>query len=388
MAIRGGPDIIEDGLVLHLDAAEPLCFRGEPTTNLMPYTNGVAGRVGWPGGAYTHSIETTGEFAGWEKIVATTTGSIADTVMRVGDVACTANAQYTASMEFYSPYNNLRFNVSGSHGNYIANRIGSSNKYYLNFTIPVNGNQGWWLKTISSTAANTAISNGVIYYRRAQFEQKSYYTDFTIGTRGSTVATGGGLLDLTNNGNNGTITRAASPSAGFYNANNGGSFVFDGANDYIETNYTPGNISTQTISCWINKSNLQYAHILAKSTVYYGFEIYPTTIYVNVGSNKYGAVNYNTNGWQNIVFTYDGNQADNSSRLKIYFNGTGQTATFTGTIPSSINVSDVIQIGRRWWGAYNLFSQGSMGQVSIYNRTLTPTEILQNYNATKGRYGL
>ena len=136
MAIQGGPDIVEDGLVLHLDAAEPLCFRGEPTTNLMPYSNGVnANRVNWPNGAYTHSIETTGEFAGWEKMVATTTGSISNVVMRLGDVTLSPGTVYTTTIEYYSPYSNLKFKWSGAYGNSDLIRIGYTNKYYLTYRL-------------------------------------------------------------------------------------------------------------------------------------------------------------------------------------------------------------------------------------------------------------
>ena len=34
------------------------------------------------------------------------------------------------------------------------------------------------------------------------------------------------------------------------------------------------------------------------------------------------------------------------------------------------------------------FFQGNIAQTQIYNRALSATEIKQNYNATKGRYGL
>jgi hypothetical protein len=32
--------------------------------------------------------------------------------------------------------------------------------------------------------------------------------------------------------------------------------------------------------------------------------------------------------------------------------------------------------------------KGDISQVFIYNRALTPSEVLQNYNATKTRFGL
>ena len=53
------------------------------------------------------------------------------------------------------------------------------------------------------------------------------------------------------------------------------------------------------------------------------------------------------------------------------------TTTFTGT-------GDVLVAA---YGNSNLF-QGQINGVFIYNRALTVDEILQNYNAHKGRYGL
>jgi hypothetical protein len=89
--------------------------------------------------------------------------------------------------------------------------------------------------------------------------------------------------DLSGNGNNGTLVNGPT-----YSSVNGGSIVFDGSNDYISTAYSIGTVSQQSISCWISKTNLQYSLILASSaSLYYGLEIYPTTIYVNIGSSAY-----------------------------------------------------------------------------------------------------
>lgn len=393
MAISGGPDIVEDGLVLHLDAAEPLCFKGEPTTNLMPYSNGVAGRVNWPNGAYTHSIETTGEFAGWEKIVATTTGSTPDTVMRVGDVSCLANTEYTATMEFYSPYNTLKFNVGGSYGNWNGIRIGNSNRYYVTFTKnSTTGNQGWWLKTTSYTPANTAITNGVIYYRRAQFEQRGYYTNFVEGTRGSTVATGGGLLDLTNNGNNGTINRTSVPSAAFYSSNNGGYFSFDSGNDYINCgndsslSFGSGNFN---LSLWIKTSSTSGSDWMGVIAKYSGgtgiwIQLNPSNRYVGFG---WTGSNYmtSTTSVASGTWRYISCQRTSSTGGEIYVDG--NLVMISSSLPTQSSDTSV-----QWdIGRINLsgrYFNGNISQASIYNRELTPQQILQNYNATKGRFGL
>jgi hypothetical protein len=46
-----------------------------------------------------------------------------------------------------------------------------------------------------------------------------------------------------------------------------------------------------------------------------------------------------------------------------------------------------------WIGGYlgtsdQYYSGGNISNVQIYNRVLSATEILQNYNATKSRFGL
>jgi hypothetical protein len=188
--------------------------------------------------------------------------------------------------------------------------------------------------------------------------------------------------DLSGNGNNGTLTNGVG-----YNGSNLGSLVFDGVDDFISTTYSVGTISQHTISCWINKTNSQYSFILASSaSLFYGFEIYPSVIYTNITANNFGQVSYNLNGYQNIAFTYDGSQTGNSNRLKVYLNGISQTLSFTGTIPSSVSNIPTIDIGKRSWATR--YSEGSIAQVSIYNRALTASEIQQNYTALKSRFGL
>ena len=391
MAISGGPDIVEDGLVLHLDAAEPLCFRGEPTTNLASYTNGNASRGSWPYGVYTHSIETTGEFAGWEKIVATSVGSATSNyIVHIGQFFPTSGVQYTGSIEFYSPYNNLMFEITGGQGIGSATRIGSSNKYYRTFATSISTNMAWYLRTIASTPANTAITNGVIYYRRAQFEQKPYYTDFTIGTRGSTVATGGGLLDLTNNGNNGEINRTSVPSAAFYSGNNRGSFVFNGSNDYIST----GKVLVPRTGefhiegwCYLNQTNVISMFV----TQYFNsgdsgrfqcffFSDGSIRMHDGIGVMTGNTPTYLANEWFYVAF-----QRDSNNFCNIFVNGIKATTGDTKT--STLENTNTI-IGSRGSNTDNTFYNGKMAHVRIYNRALTQEQILQNYHATKGRFGL
>jgi hypothetical protein len=88
---------------------------------------------------------------------------------------------------------------------------------------------------------------------------------------------------------------------------------------------------------------------------------------------------------------FDGTGADNSSRLKAFINGTQQNLSYNGTIPSTAGSANTLYIGNT--GPFagsnsNLFSSGNLGIFQSYNRALSATEILQNYNATRKRFGL
>jgi hypothetical protein len=86
---------------------------------------------------------------------------------------------------------------------------------------------------------------------------------------------------------------------------------------------------------------------------------------------------------------FDGTQTGNSNRLKCYINGSLLSVTYNGTIPSTSGPSNsVFSIGNSQ-GLGNInYANGNIAQVLIYNRALSDTEVLQNYNATKGRFGL
>jgi hypothetical protein len=86
---------------------------------------------------------------------------------------------------------------------------------------------------------------------------------------------------------------------------------------------------------------------------------------------------------------FDGTQTGNSNRLKCYINGSLLGVSYNGTIPSTTsNTDSIFAVGNTQGSGYNNPSDGNIAQVLIYNRALSDTEVLQNYNATKGRFGL
>ena len=196
--------------------------------------------------------------------------------------------------------------------------------------------------------------------------------------------------DISGNQNNGTLINVPS-----FNSGNGGSIQFDGTNHYVlcpKQNYL-ANTTQFTMFAWMKRK-------LSNSIVVIGqvetlsndisFELWSDgNAYFEVGNgnNTFGYVSNNSTSWQYLSMVYDGTQTGNSNRLKAYINGVLQTLTYGGTIPATtgtINTNLII-------GAYipnGNWSNGNIAQTSIYNRALSSSEVLQNFNATRARFGI
>ena len=170
---------------------------------------------------------------------------------------------------------------------------------------------------------------------------------------------------------------------GFTTANNG-AFTFDGSNDYINFgNSSAVQQSSGTLSAWAKASSPGggYRGIIAKQGAYGLF--YTDSVLVAydwaADAPRSTGINIADNTWKNVVLTY---QSGVSNGTRIYINGVSVLTT-TITIFNQIN--------NLFGGAEANASQFASCQVSsfkMYNRVLTATEVLQNYNATERRYGL
>jgi hypothetical protein len=170
---------------------------------------------------------------------------------------------------------------------------------------------------------------------------------------------------------------------GFTTANNG-AFTFDGSNDYINFgNSSAVQQSSGTLSAWAKASSPGggYRGIIAKQGAYGLF--YTDSVLVAydwaADAPRSTGINIADNTWKNVVLTY---QSGVSNGTRIYINGVSVLTT-TITIFNQIN--------NLFGGAEANASQFASCQVSsfkMYNRVLTATEVLQNYNATKKRFGL
>jgi len=193
--------------------------------------------------------------------------------------------------------------------------------------------------------------------------------------------TGTTWTDLSGNGNNGTLTNGPTFSAG-----NQGSIVFDGVDDYVEvSNASSLNASTQTISVWYNATTVpgRAATIVAKHDAigsYNGYHMYTGNgVEIKVGTTTYytGPGTGIAGVWYYLTLAYTSN-----SSLTCYVNGISSGTTALGNLSIS---SNPLRIGRSQDSFWSVFT-GRISQVSVYNRELSATEVLQNYNATKSRF--
>jgi hypothetical protein len=197
-------------------------------------------------------------------------------------------------------------------------------------------------------------------------------------SRKSYPGTGNVWRDLSGNGNDGTLT-----SGPTYSAANGGYIVFDGSDDYVS--FTTSNLIASTISLWVYIKTAQNGAIICSGQDVYSSSqwewsifIYEGSIYFRGNAGNFGNINYLASNYLNrwVNFTLIRNL---NSLAYLYENGIYKNLSNEF---SSANTNQ-LRIGRAG-AAANI----NVANTLIYNRALTPEEIKQNFNATRGRYGI
>jgi hypothetical protein len=210
--------------------------------------------------------------------------------------------------------------------------------------------------------------------------------------------------DISGNQNNGTLINGPT-----FDSGNGGSIVFDGVNDYVSVGLNLSTYTQITVEIWVKLSNT-LGVIGFEDSPNWNTNIGGFGLALNVdgfvnnpnichsaywSSGSVTARNYSfTCGTQNYSCHTNiySNISDPTGRLT-YVNGNlipytsvGGFPTTTTTIVSPSFRNDIMYFASR--GGSSGFLNGNISLFKIYNRKLTATEVLQNYNATRGRFGL
>jgi hypothetical protein len=181
-----------------------------------------------------------------------------------------------------------------------------------------------------------------------------------------------------------------------YSSDGGGSIVLDGTNDYVllPTNFFNHNSGSPfSVSVWF-KTTASTGIIFGQVASGYVPAIYITTSGQVATSCFWGGstsnvsatgTSVNTGSWQNCTVTFAG------TTHKSYLNGVLYGTIVKTQVTYSASYTYYLGNGSQssWAGAgSNTFFAGSIGMFIFYTKTLTDEEVLQNYNATKTRFGI
>lgn len=224
---------------------------------------------------------------------------------------------------------------------------------------------------------------GVNYNPKIVTDQLTTFLD--AGNEKSYSGSGSTVYDLSGNGNNGTILSTAS----FSNDSGVKSFLFD-ANGEIIT--APAATSGSYNRTWENvhkrsSSINTYNMFMGVWSPYFGLRsggFYHFSCLIG-GTQRsiYSPSGELSNGiWYHSTFTteYDGT----NTTLKIYINGVEKGS---GTWAGAPSLSTTLSVGEGRTTTWYPF-RGNIAVSRVYNKTLSLQEIKQNFNATRGRYGI
>lgn len=202
--------------------------------------------------------------------------------------------------------------------------------------------------------------------------------------------------DLSGNGNHGQLINGPLT----YNTQNNGSLSFDGIDDYADLGSGSSLVLTNamTIQLWTNLSANAAETILVTRSIVSGSvnptdwrfmtKVYANGIGLNWGwrptpngsdrTEFTGSMNLALSTWHNLAVTFNG------TKLRLYYSG-----SLDAEYDEAVDLTNVypIRFGQGIGGA-KVYLNGKLAMVSIYNRVLSPDEILQNFNATRGRFGV
>lgn len=234
--------------------------------------------------------------------------------------------------------------------------------------------------TPSTTPAVPVTSNLILYYDPSN--PSSYSGSGTV------------INDLSGNGLNGSMSGITFTSPYFtYNGTSSQIRVAD--NVLLE----PGS-GDWTMEAWVYQSASGNDVVLGKfdngglsQDVSYSIRTTNTTYYAQYGSGSgSGATlfanssNYvgTLNTWYQIVYVFT-NVASNT--IETFVNGVS-IGTVGHSLASLQNVTNPLYIGSYNGGEFSQWFDGRIGITRLYNAALTPSQVLQNFNANKSKYGL
>lgn len=395
MACFSGPEIVNDGLVFAYDMSNSeKSWKGKPTTNLVtdtPTMNGWAGSYTLiDSSTKTFNIQTTQTNAtttsAWRTWYWSVSSYIGQTVTISGDVEFVSETNATFQHITIGQGNtgSFPYHIAGSPA---ADRVQVATK-------PIEKISMSWTGVINATGIvgftqwinNVTVNNGnsILQISNVQIEVNDFKTPFVNGTRSNTQS----ILDWTGNGS--TITME-SPS---YNQD--GTFFFNGGTERIDLTNIGGIGAFNnhfTISAWINSTDISATQNILSMNGPYFMRLNNSRVRFNVlaGSPntwlfQNGTTVLNSNTWYFLTMVWDGT----ANTWTGYINDQ-QEFSISKTGPLHGNTSAKTFLGYVGYTPQIGEQSNFLGQIAVvnyYNKALTATEVKQNFEALRGRFGI
>jgi hypothetical protein len=225
---------------------------------------------------------------------------------------------------------------------------------------PKNYSGSGTLITDAATGLSSELSNRDVYYKVYDLEVADY-----------------------------VLPNSGPPPLPTFSTSNGGEVTFDGASNCLRFN-TPTLGTTITVEIWA-KFGTNYA-----DNILFGFDTYKiSTLAGGLGfsttNNDIIGISQSTlatlgviDTWNQYVFEM---RTDVSyTNNKIYINGVLQTLTANGTESAANRKFNTYGSVASWVTSVGYETPMTLSTFRLYNRSLTATEVLANYNAIRSRF--
>jgi hypothetical protein len=201
------------------------------------------------------------------------------------------------------------------------------------------------------------------------------------------------LTDLSGSGNTGTLVNGV-----VFSGNNKGIQTFDGNNDFSQMlNRTmPATLYPFSYNIWFNVSRIHTVSQAVLSVLdsssssrYWCLAILNDTNELFVTRRNTSTVSTTLGYIISVGEWYSAHvNFNNTTSVEVFVNGESIfNSTALTAVASSTAANDVL-LGVLRTSSPTWYLQGSLGPANLYNRILSAQEIQQNFNATRGRYGI
>ena len=188
-----------------------------------------------------------------------------------------------------------------------------------------------------------------------------------------------------------------------YETANGGGLVFDGIDDFAQHANDPtfNSINEFTFNFWVKYGGeVDAVTLIGKpragwaDALRIGYTLSTTTLFYSLSGTtrcKNTSVTLSTTEFTNICFVQNPSESAVLDRTKFYINGAVIGNESTGYALTSANAPTFPLILGGWRQGNSgvaLEWDGNMNIAQMYNKALSASEVLKNYNAYKRRFGL